>query len=251
LKATGTGNITAMMERGYLEVLFKTAETALVQEFDAALARYSGVHLAALAASDARAEDRRLADSGFRVRPIFEMQRPVETETGSGTAAFTIARVQPGEMAEGRIQILTHRTEHTVWQPRWLDHPNGSVALFALVVVTADMDEAAQRFSRFTGRPAMPSRCGRTIKLDRGSIELMTAQTFTALLPEVEVPTVPFMGAYALGVRSLGDAERVMRQGGLQPRSSGGALVVTFPPALGYGAWLLAEQAAALPWAGS
>jgi hypothetical protein len=113
------------------------------------------------------------------------------------------------------------------------------------------MDEAAQRFSRFTGRAALPSRCGRTIKLDRGSIALMTAQTFSGLLPEVEIPTVPFMGAYALGVRSLDHAERVMRDGGLQPRAIGGALVVKFPPALGHGAWLLAERAAALPWAGS
>ena len=31
-------------------------------------------------------------------------------------------------MPEGRIQILTHRTESTVWQKRWLTHPNGALA---------------------------------------------------------------------------------------------------------------------------
>ena len=89
-------------------------------EFDAALARYPGIHLAAFAVADAATAHRRLATTGFRVRPLVEMQRPVTTETGTGTAAFTIARVEPGQMAEGRIQILTHRTEDTVWQPRCL-----------------------------------------------------------------------------------------------------------------------------------
>src|SRR5207248_3004285 len=35
---TGTGNVTAMLGRGYIEVLFKTADTLLGQELDAAMA---------------------------------------------------------------------------------------------------------------------------------------------------------------------------------------------------------------------
>ena len=53
VRPTGTGNVTAMLDRGYLEVLFKTADTALGREFDAALARYPGLHLAAFAVADA------------------------------------------------------------------------------------------------------------------------------------------------------------------------------------------------------
>src|SRR5258705_2867616 len=50
---TGTGNVTAMLTRGYVEVLFKTADTPLGQDLDAAIARYAGVHLAAFAVADA------------------------------------------------------------------------------------------------------------------------------------------------------------------------------------------------------
>src|SRR5438093_564281 len=50
---TGTGNVTAMFMRGYIEVLFKTADTPLGLEFDAALAGHVGVHLAAFAVVDA------------------------------------------------------------------------------------------------------------------------------------------------------------------------------------------------------
>src|SRR5262249_35354927 len=146
---------------------------------------------------------RRLGAAGFRTRPLVEMQRPAETAVGPGTAAFTIARVEPGEMAEGRIQILTHHTEQTVWQPRWLDHPNGATGLVDIVIVVADVAEAAQRYARFTARPATPTRFGQEIVLERGRVQLVTAASFAALLPGIAVPSLPFMGAYALSVTSL------------------------------------------------
>src|SRR2546426_9202794 len=77
-RLTGTGNVTAMLARGYVEVLFKTADTPLGREFDAALARYPGIHLAAFAVADAALAHRRLGSS-FRVRPLVDMQRPAET----------------------------------------------------------------------------------------------------------------------------------------------------------------------------
>ena len=49
----GTGNVTAMFDRGYVEVLFKTADTPLGREFEAALAGHAGVHLAAFSVADA------------------------------------------------------------------------------------------------------------------------------------------------------------------------------------------------------
>ena len=45
-------------------------------------------------------------------------------------------------MAEGRIQMLTHRTEHAVWQPRWLVHANGAQALLSVTIAVADLGGA-------------------------------------------------------------------------------------------------------------
>ena len=39
-RLTGTGNITAMLSQGYIEVLFKTADTPLAAELEVATARY-------------------------------------------------------------------------------------------------------------------------------------------------------------------------------------------------------------------
>jgi hypothetical protein len=241
-RLTGTGNVTAMFSRGYVEVLFKTADTPLGRQLDGAMARYPGMHLAAFAVADAAEAHRRLAKS-FRVQPLVEMQRPVEVGGAPATAAFTVARVEPGEMPEGRIQILTHHTEHAVWQPRWLDHPNGALALASITIAVTDVNEATQRFVRFTGRTARPSPLGQVIALDRGAINLVSADMFTQALPEIAVPSLPFAGAYEINVKSVATVERLLAGAGLKTRRQGKAVVTSFPEELGQGAWVFSQAA--------
>ena len=246
---TGTGNVTAMFSRGYVEVLFKTADTALGREFDLALAGHAGVHLAAFSVADAEGAHRRLTGEGFAMRPLVQFQRPVDTTQGPDVAAFTVVRLERGAMAEGRIQMLAHRTENTVWQPRWLSHPNGALGLVDLVVVSADVAEAADRFERFTGRKAQAPAFGQVaFALDRGQVQLMSEESFAGVLPELPIPRLPYMGAYAVRVQSLAAVEALLQRERLPMRRLGAALVVPFPAELGAGAWLFAENAADLPW---
>jgi len=246
-RLTGTGNITAMLERGYIEVLFKTADTPLGREFDASMARYAGLHLIAFAVADANAAQAQLAANGFRVRPIVELKRPVAAANGEATAAFTVARIDEGQMREGRIQYLTHHTETAVWQPRWLAHPNSAKALIDIVVAVADVDEAAARYVRFLGHEAVPTNMGRGIYLERGGIQLVNAGSLTRLLP-VTAPPLPFIAGYAIRVDSLAAAERALQSGGVAAERRGGILTAPFPAALGQGAWLFVERGGDLPW---
>ena len=240
---TGTGNVTAMLARGYIEVLFMAADTALGRELNDSIERYPGIHLAAFAVADAAKAHRRLAGSGFRMRALIDMARSVDTVAGPGTAAFTLARLSPGEMAEGRIQFLTHRTEALVWQPRWLSHPNGALGLASVMIAVADVDEAAQRFVRFIGRSARPSALGQIIELDRGRIDLVRADAFAQLLPELATPLLPFIGACTIIVRSLDIVESIFAKADLRTRRMGHTLVAAFPDALGRGAWIFAQAA--------
>lgn len=245
---TGTGNVTAMLRRGYVECLFKTADTALGRELDTAMARYPGVHLAAFSVAAAAAAHQRLGRAGFRVRPLVDMQRPVATEGGPGVAAFTVARLEPGEMPEGRIQILTHRTEAAVWQPRWLAHPNGAVGLVDLVLATSDAAGTAERFSRFLDRPARKNAAGIVIALDRGRVQLVAPQALAGLVPGLILPPLPFIGLYAVAVTSLDRLAGVLARGGLAFTRNGGHVLARFPDSLGTGAWMFVESPAALPW---
>ncbi|HEY7301717.1 MAG TPA: VOC family protein [Xanthobacteraceae bacterium] len=244
---TGTGNLTAMLEHGYIEVLFKSAETALAHELDSAIARHAGVHLAAFAVADAGDAHRRLERAGFALRPLVEFTRPVETESGSATAAFTVVRVQQGVMPEGRIQILTHGTESVVWQPRWIAHPNGALGLAAVTFVVADPEEAAQRFARFTDRSARRSRSGYAIALDRGRVEIVAVDAFAAAFPEIAIPAVPFTGAYGVVVKSLNALDELLRNNGVRARMAGDCVIALFPEELGKGAWLFAEESQVTP----
>jgi hypothetical protein len=238
-RLTGTGNVTAMLRRGYVEMLFKTAETPLGLELDAAMARYNGIHLVAFAVADAARSHRRLEENRFRVRPLVDMQRPVDTGGKLGTAAFTVARLEPGEMPEGRIQLLTHRSEQMVWQPRWLSHPNGAIGLTGVVIAVSNLDEARQRFERLTGRRARASSLAQSFDLDRGSVDLVTAATFAFMCPQIPIPSLPFIGAYGIEVGSLEVAERTLRQGEIAMQRVGKSLVAAFPKELGFGAWII------------
>jgi hypothetical protein len=245
---TGTGNVTCMLDRGYLEILFKTADTPLSRELDAAIARYRGVHLAAFAVADAAATHARLGEAGFRTQPLVNMQRPVGTADGDGIAAFSVVRLAPGEMPEGRIQALTHHTEHTVWQPRWLEHPNGARGLIDIVIAEADVNEAAARFRRFLGRDPQAGRFGPVFQLDRGRVQLVTAASLGQLFPRLSIPALPFIVAYGVAVASLDRAATCLQASGLAFDRAADHIVAPFPDDLGAGCWVFAESAAALPW---
>jgi hypothetical protein len=244
-RLTGTGNVTCMLDRGYLEILFKTADTPLSRELDAATRRYPGVHLAAFAVADAAATHARLGQAGFRMQPLVEMQRPVETATGEDIAAFSVVRLAPGEMPEGRIQALTHRTEHTVWQPRWISHPNGARGLIDIVIVEEDVREAAIRFQRFFGREARVNGFGPAFHLDRGRVQLVDTPTVSRLLPGLRIPDLPFIAAYGIAT-SLSRTTGCLRAGHIPFDWSGEHVIAPFPDDLGAGCWIFVEKADAL-----
>lgn len=247
-RPTGTGNVTCMLDRGYLEVLFRTADTPLAQEFDAAMAGYRGVHLAAFAVADARATHARLARSGFRMQPLVAMQRPVETVAGEDIAAFTVVRVAPGEMPEGRIQALMHLTEQAVWQPRWLTHPNGAIGLLDIVIAEADVEEAADRFRRFLDRDAQANPFGTAFHLDRGRVQLVAAASLARLVPGLAIPDLPFVAAYGITVGSLEQVIACLQAGNVAYERQADCVTARFPDELGVGCWIFVENASALPW---
>ena len=243
-RPTGTGYVCAMLERGYLEVLYKTADTPLGRELDAGRARYAGLHLAAFAVADAPAWHTRLTAAGFVMQPVADMRRPVETATGPGIAAFSVVRLAPGQMPEGRIQLLRHLTEDTVWQPRWLAHPNTAVGLLSLLIVVDDVDEASRRFERFLGRAiGIRTEAAAIFMLDRGTIELVSVDTFRQCWPALTIPSLPFMGVCTIEVRSADVAASMLARGGLQfERTTATSVEARFPPELGHGLWIF-EQA--------
>jgi len=234
LVPSGTANRCAMLDSGYLEVLTRYSDTALARQLDAALDRYTGVHLLAMTVADADAAVARLAAEGFAPDPPVRLTRAVETPDGdTDLARFSVVRVPPGTMPEGRIQILTHHTPAIVWQDRWTAQANGIRSLEAALVVVADPDAAAARYGRFLGRTPMRLAPGRwLLALERGALVL--ADRPEGLGPD-RAGLRPWMTGHALGCDDPERSAAALVAGGAVrlPDAAPGEPVLDLPAALG------------------
>lgn len=227
LVPAGTGNRCVMLQQGYLEFLTPLHDTPNAQQLRTAIARYTGVHLIAFG-TDAPHEDyARLKHEGFTPLAPLPLQREAQTPNGTATARFTVVRVPPPVMAEGRIQFCQHHTPDVVWQPRWLTHANHAVALAGVLLCVADAAATAQRYARFTGLPV--HRLDQAWRLDtaRGYVLIADAEPVQRVLG-VTAPALPWIAGYVLDSDDMrATAQRV---GG---RTLGERVVFDLPPALG------------------
>lgn len=249
----GMANRCVMLRQGYVEFLTAVSETELARRFRSALQRYTGLHLVALSIADPHAAHDQLALDRFSPDPPVHLRRSVELADGAPSEArFTVLRVPPDRMPEGRIQLLTHHTEEAVWQPRWLDHQNGLVSLEAVLIVVGDPQETAERFGRFARRIAERRGSGQwLLPLDRGLIAFTDVSAMACFAPWAgEPPCVPWIAGYALGSVDPGLTRERFAAAGVDGTKSGpGEVSYRFPPVLG--GFVTVVAPAALPsWSG-
>jgi Glyoxalase-like domain len=263
LVSAGTANRLIMFEAGYLEILTPIADTPLAGQLRTAIARYAGLHLVAFGTSAPEADHARLEREGFDPLHPIALQRPISTEDGGSTARFTVVRVPPGTMPEGRIQYCHHRTPELIWQRRWLDHSNGVTALKGVVICAADAEATARRYSRFTGltggasRPPLsaPSAAGysgpdasqaravQRITTARGSLYFVDPPALRRTVG-IDPPALPWIAAPIVEVRDLDRASAAFRAAGCEVRALGQERgIVRLPDAIG--GFLLYESATA------
>jgi hypothetical protein len=245
LVPAGTGNRCVMLRAGYLEFLTPVADTPVASQLRTATGRYVGVHLIAFGTSDALSDHARLKHAGFSPLEPVALQRQIETPQGMDTARFTVVRVPPGTMAEGRIQYCQHLTPQLVWQPRWLAHANGATGLTGVLLCVEDPREAAQRYARFTGLAPQVSGVAWRIDTARGSLAFidpaLCRRTFG-----VGPPSLPWLAGYTLACSDLTRARTVLTRNGMaQHPMPNERFFVAMPPALG--SLLVFEPAGSAP----
>jgi hypothetical protein len=231
LVPAGTANRLAMLEDGYIEILTAIADTPIARQLRAAIDRHPGLHLVAFGTGDAEAARAHLAANGFAPQPVIRLERTVETDRGEGLARFSVVRVPPGTMAEGRIQFCRHHTPELVWQGRWVQQPNRARALSGLLLSVADPAEAAERFGRFVGRPARPAMPGGwLLELDHGRIAFVDQRRLARLFPKTTLPSPPLIVAVGLASADPDTTRAVLLAGGLAPSDvAPGTVAVAVP----------------------
>lgn len=218
----GTGNRCAMLRRGYLEILTTVpgVDTPLAAQMQAGIDRYTGVHLIAFTVEEVEGAHARLEADGFAPLPPVHLRRPLELpDGGEAEVAFTVLRVPPDSMEEGRIQILRQETPDLVWQDHLIARDNGVSALGGVLLSVDDPVAVSKRFSRFTGREAVGSDDYRVIDLDRGRLAFATPRKCEMLLPGASVQGSPFMAAVALQADDMSQMQDCCRSAGIVSRT--------------------------------
>lgn len=213
LVPAGSGNRCVMLREGYLEFLTPTGDTPIAHQLRIAIQRYTGLHLIALGTADAAADYARLDKNGFGPLPAVALQRQIDTGEGEQTARFSVVRVPPGTMAEGRIQYCQQHTPQWLWQPRWLTHANGACGLAAVILCVDNPQEAAQRYARYTGLLAQLDSGLWTLNTSRGALLFVTPDRLHQHTG-ITAPSLPWIAGYVLdcdnlrATRALLDARR-------------------------------------------
>ncbi|MGQ0510182.1 MAG: VOC family protein [Betaproteobacteria bacterium] len=234
----GTSNVTVMLPQGYLEFLAPTMDTPNAAKLRAAMARYSGVHLACFGTPAADEEHARLAAHNFAPLPLVGLAR--ETETGR--AQFKVLRPAPEVMPEGRVQFVQHLSPDVIWHPRWMGHANGVRRLACLFVVADDPVKVSARWAHFAA--LLPRPAGRFVHLrtDRGDILIGRRDEWEALFGD-EVPRAPALAGYALECTDPeGFAGRVLMAGAAVRKLRPRLFAAVLPAALG-GCWVFGTAA--------
>jgi len=233
LMPAGAGNRCVMLEQGYLEFLTPTGDTPVAGQLRTAIKRYTGPHLVAFGTRAPEADHARLASGGFAPLEPVALQREIGTLSGTGTARFTVVRVPPGTMPEGRIQFCRHHTPELLWQPRWMEHANGAVALNGVVLCVADPQEAARRFGRYSGLLAQVSGGVWRISTARGYLLFLDRETLLRRL-DVVPPSLPWIAGCVLRSEDIAATGDTIRGSGIPVHLLGNRrLLVMLPAAVG------------------
>ena len=208
----GSINHLAMFATDYLELLGFAEEGATRPE----IVRFPvGLNGLVFKTADADLVHDQAAASGLPILPVQSFSRPVALDSVTQDARFRTTRLDPAQVAMGRVYFCEHQTPDLVWRPEWLTHPNGACAIARVVVATADPQRTARLFRGLFGDDAIGVSAGRQIIVaGAAQVELSTpdviADEFGDTAAEAAGRT-EYMAALGITVRSLPAAEECLR----------------------------------------
>jgi len=200
----GSVNHLAMFATDYLELLGFAKDGATRPE----IARFPvGLNGLVFKTADADLVHRQAAAAGLPVQPVQSFSRPVALDGATRDARFHTARLDPAQVAMGRVYFCEHQTPDLVWRPEWQTHPNGACAITRVVVATADPPRTAVLFRDLFGGDAVADHEGRCVMAaGTAQVELVAPDVVTAEFGEAAAEPAgraQYMAALEIKVRSL------------------------------------------------
>jgi Glyoxalase-like domain len=208
----GSVNHLAMFATDYLELLGFAGDGAIRPE----IMRFPvGLNGLVFKTTDADLVHDKAAAAGLPVLPVQSFSRPVALDSGTQDARFRTTRLDPAQVAMGRVYFCEHQTPDLVWRPEWQTHPNGAFTIARVVVATADPQRTARLFHGLFGDEALADCDGRQIiAAGAAQVELSTPDMIADEFGETAgqpAGRAEYMAVLGIRVRSLHEAEQCLR----------------------------------------
>jgi hypothetical protein len=174
----GSMNHLMMFATDYLELLgFGTAAATRPE-----LAPFpAGLNGLVFKTGDADAVHAHAVEAGLPILPVQSFSRPVELDGERRDARFRTTRLDPAEVAMGRVYFCEHLTPELVWRPEWQSHANGARAIARILVATGEPRRTASLFAALFGADSVAEVDGTCIvPAGTARVELATPETVAA-----------------------------------------------------------------------
>ncbi|MGW4485992.1 VOC family protein [Amycolatopsis sp. NPDC004368] len=177
------------------------------------VARGEGLYGVSFGVPDTEAAERRLREAGLSTSGVLSLQRDVDTPEGRRTARFRSVHLRRDRTPEGSLHTAEHLTPEYVFQPQFLDHPNGAKGLDSVQLVASEAELPAylHRYEQILDqRPT-----GTSFALGTGRLDLVPVTRLDEVLPGEQAPRLPYFAAQTVAVENLGPARKLVADAGL------------------------------------
>lgn len=209
----GVANRHAIFTNNYLELLgiadaerwaSVSKEKRGPYDLDAALDRYEGLHVMHFGTQHIGAVKERLDYQGVLCSDVKTFQRNVQTENGERMMKAKTISFPSNFNPEGLLQIAQHDTPELVFQPQYMNHPNGAIALTEILIVTDTPAIYATKYELYTGHKGKEIANNHyVVDLGFSSIIIVDPERLDNIIPYYKIPVLPFMAAFTIMVASL------------------------------------------------
>jgi hypothetical protein len=140
----------------------------------------------------------------------------------------------PDASPEGYIQAARHLTPQYIYQPRYIEHPNGCTQLSETILVVDDLERYAEKYKRYLELPAKREDDTVTFTFALGSrLRIVSARGAPTWLPSSLLPPYPGVAGVAFRAKALQGIRRRLVDQGFAFTEANGRLIVPAEQASG------------------
>ena len=200
----GSGNRCVMFANNYLEILASESRQQQAPRLAQHLRRHQGAHIICFNTEATPTVDARLRGLGISTSGVIPLQREIDTPDGIRTAKFERVQFAPDNSPEGYIQAARHLTPQYIYQPRYVEHPNGCTMLSEVCVVADDARTFAEKYARYLCMPAIETDRTFRFRLPLGStLTILPTKQAAQSFPGSLLPPLPAIVAVAFRTNDL------------------------------------------------